>query len=165
MAGAEGNATSQRQPSYLPSSINQLPMPATMSHAISMRLQHTTRGKSVLRLATHHTHSNNAAPHADILAWFRIHLTVPSSDLSYTALLSHFLCPQSALPHTAVSVVLVWTRTRNFGHLPRGSIPGPPGLGTGFNGTERARWRLSVRNSANAVRPCLSGPSCAPKRA
>ena len=57
-------------------------------------------------------------------------------------------------------VVLVWTRT--FGHLHRGSVPGSPGLSTGFNGTERASWRLSVRNSANAVRPSLSGPSCAP---
>jgi len=40
--------------------------------------------------------------------------TVPSSAPSYTALVSHFLKPQSALPHTAVIVVLDWTRPWAF---------------------------------------------------
>ncbi|KAH9987492.1 hypothetical protein BJV77DRAFT_1025037 [Russula vinacea] len=94
-----------------------------------MRLGRHTRGR----------HPVTSLPGSVYTARYTV--TVPSSDPSYTALSSHFSCPQSALPHTAVSVVLVWTRTRTFGHLPRGSIPGSPGLGTG----------LSVRNSANAV--------------
>ncbi|KAN0140420.1 hypothetical protein V8E53_001629 [Lactarius tabidus] len=36
--------------------------------------------------------------------------TVPSSAPSYTALAPHFLQPQSAIPHTAVMIVLGWTR-------------------------------------------------------
>lgn len=49
----------------------------------------------------------------DILARLSVY-TVPSSSPSYTALLSHFLRPQSALPHTAVIIVLDWTRPWTF---------------------------------------------------
>ncbi len=52
-------------------------------------------------------------PHADILARLSVY-TVPSSAPSYTALLSHFLRPQSTLPHTAVIIVLDWTRPWTF---------------------------------------------------
>ena len=51
--------------------------------------------------------------HADILARLSVY-TVPSSSPSYTALLSHYLPPQSALPHTAVIIVLDWTRPWTF---------------------------------------------------
>ena len=59
------------------------------------------------------SHSYIAAPLADILARLSVY-TVPSSAPSYTALLSHFLRPQSALPHTAVVIVLDWTRPWTF---------------------------------------------------
>ncbi|KAH9988414.1 dynein light intermediate chain-domain-containing protein [Russula vinacea] len=49
----------------------------------------------------------------DILARLSVY-TVPSSSPPYTALLSHFLRPQSALPHTAVIIVLDWTRPWTF---------------------------------------------------
>ncbi|KAH9983550.1 DLIC-domain-containing protein [Russula compacta] len=49
----------------------------------------------------------------DILARLSVY-TVPSSAPSYTALVSHFLRPQSALPHTAVIIVLDWTRPWTF---------------------------------------------------
>lgn len=52
-------------------------------------------------------------PHADVLARLSVY-TVPSSSPSYTALLSHFLHPQSALPNTAVIIVLDWTRPWTF---------------------------------------------------
>ncbi|KAH9036025.1 dynein light intermediate chain-domain-containing protein [Lactarius deliciosus] len=45
----------------------------------------------------------------DILARLSVY-TVPSSAPSYTALVPHFLQPQSALPQTAVVIVLDWTR-------------------------------------------------------
>jgi Dynein light intermediate chain (DLIC) len=53
------------------------------------------------------------SPHTDILARLSVY-TVPSSSPPYTALLSHFLRPQSALPHTAVIIVLDWTRPWTF---------------------------------------------------
>ena len=49
----------------------------------------------------------------DILARLSVY-TVPSSAPSYTALVPHFLQPQSALPHTAVVIVLDWTRPWTF---------------------------------------------------
>ncbi|KAH9967043.1 dynein light intermediate chain-domain-containing protein [Lactifluus volemus] len=49
----------------------------------------------------------------DILARLSVY-TVPSSAPSYTSLVSHFLSPQSALPHTAIVVVLDWTRPWTF---------------------------------------------------
>ncbi|KAN0140374.1 Dynein light intermediate chain (DLIC) domain containing protein [Lactarius tabidus] len=49
----------------------------------------------------------------DILARLSVY-TVPSSASSYTALVPHFLQPQSALPHTAVVIVLDWTRPWTF---------------------------------------------------
>jgi len=52
-------------------------------------------------------------PRVDILARLSVY-TVPSSSPSYTALLSHFLHPQSALPHTTVIIVLDWTRPWTF---------------------------------------------------
>lgn len=55
----------------------------------------------------------NASTHADILARLSVY-TVPSSAPSYTALVSHFLRPQSALPHTAVVIVLDWTLPWTF---------------------------------------------------
>jgi dynein light intermediate chain 1 len=51
--------------------------------------------------------------HIDILARLSVY-TVPSSAPSYTALVPHFLQPQSALPHTAVVIVLDWTRPWTF---------------------------------------------------
>ena len=51
--------------------------------------------------------------HVDVLARLSVY-TVPSSAPSYTALVSHFLPPQSALPHTAVMIVLDWTRPWSF---------------------------------------------------
>lgn len=53
------------------------------------------------------------ATRADILARLSVY-TVPSSAPSYTALVSHFLHPQSALPHTAIIIVLDWTRPWTF---------------------------------------------------
>ena len=50
---------------------------------------------------------------ADILARLSVY-SVPSSAPSYTALVPHFLQPQSALPHTAVVIVLDWTRPWTF---------------------------------------------------
>ncbi|EIN10994.1 DLIC-domain-containing protein [Punctularia strigosozonata HHB-11173 SS5] len=49
----------------------------------------------------------------DTLARLSVY-TVPSSAPSYTALLPHFLPPRSALPHTAVIIVLDWTRPWTF---------------------------------------------------
>ncbi|KAI9457300.1 dynein light intermediate chain-domain-containing protein [Russula earlei] len=49
----------------------------------------------------------------DILTRLSVY-TVPSSAPSYTALVSHFLSPLSALTHTAVVIVLDWTRPWTF---------------------------------------------------
>ncbi|KAI0258485.1 dynein light intermediate chain-domain-containing protein [Gloeopeniophorella convolvens] len=49
----------------------------------------------------------------DILARLSVY-TVPSPAPSYTALVPHFLPPRSALPHTAVLIVLDWTRPWTF---------------------------------------------------
>jgi len=40
--------------------------------------------------------------------------TVPSSNPSYTSLLSHFLPPRSSLLNTLVVIVLDWTRPWTF---------------------------------------------------
>jgi hypothetical protein len=58
-------------------------------------------------------HSDSPLLRADILARLSVY-TVPSSASSYTSLVSHFLPPQSALPHTAVVIVLDWTRPWTF---------------------------------------------------
>ncbi|KAI0920968.1 hypothetical protein AcW1_004900 [Taiwanofungus camphoratus] len=49
----------------------------------------------------------------DILARLSVY-TVPSSAPSYTALIPHFLPPRTSLPHTAVIIVLDWTRPWTF---------------------------------------------------
>ncbi|KAH8984242.1 dynein light intermediate chain-domain-containing protein [Lactarius akahatsu] len=49
----------------------------------------------------------------DILARLSVY-TVPSSAPPYTALVPHFLQPQSAIPHTAIVIVLDWTRPWTF---------------------------------------------------
>jgi hypothetical protein len=60
------------------------------------------------------TRTSDLQPHhADVLARLSVY-TVPSSAPSYTALVSHFLPPQSAIPHTAVVIVLDWTRPWSF---------------------------------------------------
>ena len=64
-------------------------------------------------LGQHSTLLQRSSPHADTLARLSV-FTVPSSAPSYTALLSLYLRPQSALPHTAVIIVLDWTRPWTF---------------------------------------------------
>jgi dynein light intermediate chain 1 len=60
-----------------------------------------------------HPNSDMQLHHADVLARLSVY-TVPSSASSYTALVSHFLPPLSAIPHTAVVIVLDWTRPWSF---------------------------------------------------
>ncbi|KAG6327619.1 hypothetical protein ID866_11470 [Astraeus odoratus] len=49
----------------------------------------------------------------DTLARLSVY-TVPSDAKAYTSLLPHFLPPKSTLPHTAVVIVLDWTRPWTF---------------------------------------------------
>ncbi|KAH7905536.1 dynein light intermediate chain-domain-containing protein [Hygrophoropsis aurantiaca] len=49
----------------------------------------------------------------DTLARLSVY-TVPSTAAAYTALLPHFVPPRTALPHTAVIIVLDWTRPWTF---------------------------------------------------
>lgn len=55
----------------------------------------------------------DASLSSDILARLSVY-TVPSSAPSYTALIPHFLPPRTSLPHTAVIIVLDWTRPWTF---------------------------------------------------
>ena len=70
-------------------------------------------GLSSLSLSSASHNLTMQPPTLDILARLSVY-TVPSSSPSYTALLSHFLHPQSALPHTAIIIVLDWTRPWTF---------------------------------------------------
>ncbi|KZV62380.1 DLIC-domain-containing protein [Peniophora sp. CONT] len=49
----------------------------------------------------------------DILARLSVY-TVPSSAKAYTSLVPHFLPPRASLPHTAVVIVLDWTKPWTF---------------------------------------------------
>ena len=71
------------------------------------------REKKVFHLFDSHKRVPDLIKLIDILARLSVY-TVPSSAPSYTALVPHFLQPQSALPHTAVVIVLDWTRPWTF---------------------------------------------------
>ena len=49
----------------------------------------------------------------DVLARLSVY-TVPSAAQAYTSLVPHFLPPRASLPHTAVVVVLDWTKPWTF---------------------------------------------------